>query len=232
MFAPRVPPPDGRHDGPGGPVRLRGHCGETSGRRGRRPDLHRRYGTRRPLASPERVGQPRWEAIHSRRDGLRGRAVRLRQRRLAGHLSRQRQQLRPRGARHEAHQLPVPQQRRRHVHRRHGQGGAHAIRLGAGAAASATTTTTGSTICSSPTGASNVLYRNNGNGTFTDVSEKAGVAQAAGRWGAGCCFLDYDRDGHLDLFVPVTSTSIQRRRRVRAMRPTAATTTFPFPAGR
>jgi hypothetical protein len=47
----------------------------------------------------------------------------------------------------------------------------------------------------------NVLYRNNGDGTFTDVSERAGVAGADGRWGAGCCFLDYDRDGHLDLFV-------------------------------
>jgi hypothetical protein len=47
----------------------------------------------------------------------------------------------------------------------------------------------------------NVLYRNNGDGTFTDVSEKAGVAGVKDRWGAGCCFLDYDRDGHLDLFV-------------------------------
>jgi enediyne biosynthesis protein E4 len=47
----------------------------------------------------------------------------------------------------------------------------------------------------------NVLYRNNGDGTFTDVSEKAGVAGAATRWGAGCAFLDFDRDGHLDLFV-------------------------------
>ena len=47
----------------------------------------------------------------------------------------------------------------------------------------------------------NVLYHNNGDGTFTDVSEKAGVAGSETRWGAGCCFLDYDRDGHLDLFV-------------------------------
>ncbi len=47
----------------------------------------------------------------------------------------------------------------------------------------------------------NVLYHNNGDGTFTDVSEKAGVAGTTTRWGAGCCFLDYDRDGHLDLFV-------------------------------
>jgi hypothetical protein len=46
-----------------------------------------------------------------------------------------------------------------------------------------------------------VLYRNNGDGTFTDVSARAGVAGSPGRWGAGCCFLDYDRDGHLDLFV-------------------------------
>jgi enediyne biosynthesis protein E4 len=47
----------------------------------------------------------------------------------------------------------------------------------------------------------NVLYHNNGDGTFTDSSEKAGVAGAPNRWGAGCCFLDYNRDGHLDLFV-------------------------------
>ncbi len=47
----------------------------------------------------------------------------------------------------------------------------------------------------------NVLYHNNGDGTFTDVSEKAGVGGSIDRWGAGSCFLDYDRDGHLDLFV-------------------------------
>jgi enediyne biosynthesis protein E4 len=47
----------------------------------------------------------------------------------------------------------------------------------------------------------NVLYRNNGDGTFTDVTERAGVAGPSGAWGAACCFLDYDRDGRLDLFV-------------------------------
>jgi hypothetical protein len=47
----------------------------------------------------------------------------------------------------------------------------------------------------------NVLYHNNGDGTFIDVSHEAGVEGSADRWGAGCCFLDYDRDGHLDLFV-------------------------------
>jgi enediyne biosynthesis protein E4 len=47
----------------------------------------------------------------------------------------------------------------------------------------------------------NVLYHNNGDGTFTDVSRKAGVAGKGTRWNTGCAFVDYDRDGHLDLFV-------------------------------
>jgi hypothetical protein len=47
----------------------------------------------------------------------------------------------------------------------------------------------------------NVLYHNNGDGTFTDVSEKAGVAGNGKRWNTGCAFVDYDRDGNLDLFV-------------------------------
>ncbi len=48
----------------------------------------------------------------------------------------------------------------------------------------------------------NVLYRNNGDGTFTDVTGKAGLLYVGPvRWGSGCTFLDYDRDGHLDLFV-------------------------------
>jgi len=49
----------------------------------------------------------------------------------------------------------------------------------------------------------NVLYHNNGDGTFTDVTEKAGLVQHGPhvRWNVACCFLDYDLDGHLDLFV-------------------------------
>ena len=47
----------------------------------------------------------------------------------------------------------------------------------------------------------NVLYHNNGDGTFTDVSQKAGVAGKGARWNTGCSFVDYDRDGRLDLFV-------------------------------
>jgi hypothetical protein len=45
----------------------------------------------------------------------------------------------------------------------------------------------------------NVLYHNNGDGTFTDVTAKAGVA--AGGWSASAGFFDYDNDGNLDLFV-------------------------------
>jgi len=47
----------------------------------------------------------------------------------------------------------------------------------------------------------NRLYRNNRDGTFTDVTKEAGIWNAQPRWGAGCSFLDYNRDGHLDLFV-------------------------------
>ena len=47
----------------------------------------------------------------------------------------------------------------------------------------------------------NKLYRNNGDGTFTDVTKQAGLENSKTRWGAGCTFLDYNRDGHLDLFV-------------------------------
>ncbi len=52
----------------------------------------------------------------------------------------------------------------------------------------------------------NVLYRNNGPNakgvvTFSDVTAEAGLMDKVRRWGAGCTFIDYDRDGHLDLFV-------------------------------
>ena len=47
----------------------------------------------------------------------------------------------------------------------------------------------------------NVLYRNNGDGTFEDVTRKAGLWSDDIRWATGCTFVDYDRDGKLDLFV-------------------------------
>src|SRR5579864_6769377 len=47
----------------------------------------------------------------------------------------------------------------------------------------------------------NTLYRNNGDGTFADVTKAAGLWNDQQRFGAGCTFVDYDRDGYLDLFV-------------------------------
>ena len=47
---------------------------------------------------------------------------------------------------------------------------------------------------------SSALLHNNGDGTFTDITERAG-AKNAGRWGAGAAWFDYDRDGYLDLVV-------------------------------
>jgi hypothetical protein len=57
----------------------------------------------------------------------------------------------------------------------------------------------------------NVLYHNNGDGTFTDVTEKAGLRQQVVQYGAGCTWVDYDRDGRLDLFVATyLSTTLEK----------------------
>jgi len=47
----------------------------------------------------------------------------------------------------------------------------------------------------------NILFHNDGHGSFTDVTEKAGLLHPGTRYGAGCTWVDYDRDGKLDLFV-------------------------------
>ena len=47
----------------------------------------------------------------------------------------------------------------------------------------------------------NRLFHNQGNGTFKEVAEQAGVAGTGKEWGTGCAFIDYDRDGKLDLVV-------------------------------
>jgi enediyne biosynthesis protein E4 len=47
----------------------------------------------------------------------------------------------------------------------------------------------------------NVLYRNNGNGTFTDVTRRAGLLGPDKAWGSGATWVDYDRDGYVDLFI-------------------------------
>jgi hypothetical protein len=50
-------------------------------------------------------------------------------------------------------------------------------------------------------GAPDHLFRNEGDGTFREVSVKAGVADPSGYYGLGVAFLDFDDDGRLDLFV-------------------------------
>ena len=47
----------------------------------------------------------------------------------------------------------------------------------------------------------NVLFRNQGTGTFQDETKTRGLSVPARRWSTGCSFFDYDRDGDLDLFV-------------------------------
>ena len=47
----------------------------------------------------------------------------------------------------------------------------------------------------------NTLYRNLGKGHFADISQAAGFNNGPDRWGAGCAFVDYDRDGFVDIFV-------------------------------
>ena len=57
------------------------------------------------------------------------------------------------------------------------------------------------------------LFHNNGDGTFKNVTASAGVGNA-GRWGASAAWIDYDRDGRLDLFVcNYARFSFQDRRR-------------------
>ena len=79
---------------------------------------------------------------------------------------------------------PSPMSRRRR--------GFAAIRTG-WASRPGTTTTMAIRISTSRTTAGTSCIHNNGDGTFTDVTEKAGVG--AGGWSAGACFVDYDRDG-------------------------------------
>lgn len=47
----------------------------------------------------------------------------------------------------------------------------------------------------------NLLFHNNGDGTFTDVTERAGLLEAGTHYGSGATWIDYDRDGRLDLFA-------------------------------
>jgi enediyne biosynthesis protein E4 len=65
------------------------------------------------------------------------------------------------------------------------------------------------------TGGKNVLYRNTGRGTFTDVSESSGITRAAGTYGLGVSTLDFDDDGWTDIYVANDSnpSTLYRNRR-------------------
>ena len=54
-------------------------------------------------------------------------------------------------------------------------------------------------------GGSNILYHNNGDGTFTDVSEKAGILKPGPRYSITAVSCDFDNDGWPDIFVAVDS---------------------------
>lgn len=70
----------------------------------------------------------------------------------------------------------------------------------------------------------NVLYRNDGDGTFTDVTKQAGVA-CGHEFGAGTCFLDFDADGDLDLYVANYLDFTYERHAVVSLN------AFPYPPG-
>jgi hypothetical protein len=74
---------------------------------------------------------------------------------------------------------------------------------------SATCQWKGLAVMCGPTGlplAENALYHNNGDGTFTDVSEKAGILKPGGRYGLGVLAADFDGDGWPDIYVACDMT--------------------------
>src|SRR5438094_8512841 len=56
-------------------------------------------------------------------------------------------------------------------------------------------------------GGKNILFHNNGDGTFTDVSEPSGILQANGTFGLGVLTADFDNDGWPDIYVAIVSTA-------------------------
>jgi hypothetical protein len=82
---------------------------------------------------------------------------------------------------------------------------------GAWAAAWATSTTTATTTSFVTSYGKDVLYLNNGNGTFATATRGCSRRRSGDTWHSGCAFGDYDGDGDLDLYVRTTRSSIHRR---------------------
>ena len=77
----------------------------------------------------------------------------------------------------------------------------------------------------------NLLFHNDGDGTFQDVTKEAGLLHEGARYGTGCTWIDYDRDGRLDLFVAHYLVSIPTRFRPAARIRGASATACRFSAG-
>ena len=138
--------------------------------------------------------------LRPRSDELRGRILRLRQRRLDGHSRPLGIPIR-RSARRRL-QPALQKQSRRHLHRRHPRGPDCCAPDTPTALPSATTTTTASKICSSPAGGRTCCIATTATALSPMSRRTPGLLERASRdSGPGCAFVDYDRDGRLDLFV-------------------------------
>ena len=98
-------------------------------------------------------------------------------------------------------QPPLQEQPRRHLHRCHRKGRTVPRPGTPTASPSATTTTTASRICSSPAGDRTCSTATTATAPSPMSRRQAGLLNPQARFGSGCTFVDYDRDGRLDLFV-------------------------------
>ena len=139
------------------------------------------------------------EGLHRRRERERSGVLRLRQRRR--HRCPDRQRLD--AGEHETGRRPdgraLQERRKGTLCRRDARQRSHERAAGAWGPASPTTTTTAFRTSTSPRSVRTCSFRNNGDGTFSNVTARAGLGDP--RWGTNCAFADYDRDGDLDLYV-------------------------------